>query len=232
MKNSFLSRKLNTAFEHYGQRSVVGLLCMFIFLSFNATAAVISVDDTGGFGIDVLTRDTDQGLDFLDLTLSQGRSFNDVSGEFGIGGDFEGFRYATIDEFIQLANNFGVNPPFVPGNAANIDTDIAELVDFLGVTGSIGPFNRTTWAITSSISPTNPPGRRRIVEFIDEFDSITFQDRISSEVGLAIDVSTVSLNIGSALVRSQPIPEPGTLLLILLGVGSFIGLRQHRKRID
>lgn len=230
MKCSFLITTLSKLFAHCRQQSVIGLLLLLWALPFNASAIVISVDDIGGFGIGALTRDTDQGLDFLDLTLSQGRSFNDVSSEFGVGGDFEGFRYATIDEYIQLANNFGVNPPFVPGNAANIDTDIGELVEFLGVTGSIGPFNRVTWAITSSISPLNP-SERRLVEFIDEFDNTIFSDRISTEVVLSVDVSEENLIYGSALVRAQPIPEPATLILILLGAGSFFGLRSRRSRI-
>ena len=53
-----------------------------------AFAAVISVDHPT-FGPGTLTRDTDQGLDSLDLALSLDRSSNNVSGEFGAGGDFQ-----------------------------------------------------------------------------------------------------------------------------------------------
>lgn len=232
MKNSLIIKKLSTLFDHNRPRSVVGYLCMtMISLSFNATAAIISVDDIGGFGIDALTRDTDQGLDFLDVTLSTGRSFNDVSGELGIGGDFESFRYATLDEVIALANNFGVNPPFVAGNAGFINTDISELVDFLGVNSVIGPFNRKTTAMTSTTHPLIP-GARQMVEFLDEFDNMIFKDRISSEPPFSQGESTENPIRGSYLVRAQPIPEPGTLLLVLVGAASIFGLRLRRKRIE
>lgn len=74
---------------------VIVFSMVFGFISYDASATVMSADDIGGFGIGALTRDTDQGLDFLDVTFSMNRSFNDVSGHFGVGGNFEGFRYAT-----------------------------------------------------------------------------------------------------------------------------------------
>ena len=43
-----------------------------------ASASIQSADDSV-FGVGALTRDTGQGLDFLDLTFSTNRSFNDVS---------------------------------------------------------------------------------------------------------------------------------------------------------
>jgi hypothetical protein len=228
MNISYSIVKLDTLFKQYVQRFVAGFAGSIIFLSFNATAIIISDDDIGGFGVDALTRDTDQGLDFLDVTFSIGRSFNDVSGEFGIGGDFEGFRYASLDEVIGLANNFGVTPPFVGGNTSDINTDIAGLVDLLGATGTNNPvFNRKTVAMTST---SLFPGQQQMVEFLDEFDNTIFQDRISSEPVFAQGEATVSSSVGSYLVRERPIPEPGTLLLVLAGSAGIFGLRQQRKR--
>ena len=66
---------------------------IFTFLStlFQANAAII---DNGSY-----TTDTESGLDWLDVTLSINRSYSDVSSQFGSGGDFEGWRYATGIEF-------------------------------------------------------------------------------------------------------------------------------------
>lgn len=222
---SYSIKKLNAVFRKYAQRLLVGFAGFILLLSFNATAIIISEDDAGGFGIDALTRDTDQGLDFLDVTFSSGRSFNDVSGEFGIGGDYEGFRYATLDEVIELANNFGVNPAFVAGNANDINTDIAGLVDLLGATNT-GMFNRATVAMTST---SLLPGLQQMVEFLDEFDNSIFQDRISSEPVFAQGVATTSPSVGSYLVRAQPVPEPGTIFLVVVGGAGLFGLRQRRK---
>jgi hypothetical protein len=213
--------------DQYTKRITTHLLSLTLLLSFNATAAVISVDDIGGFGPDTLTRDTDQGLDFLDVEFSLGRSFNDVSAEFGVGGDFEGFRYASLEEVINLANNFGVTPAFTPGDAAYIDTDISGLVDMLGETNS-GMFSRQLIGMTGTFAPF--PGTVRQVEFIDEFDDVTFDDRISSEVVFSGLVSESSPIKASYLVRAQPVPEPASIALMLAGASGLLAFRQRRNR--
>lgn len=84
----------------------IAIVSLFVLVS-EVNATVISIDDVV-FGIDSITVDTDQGLEFLDLTLSVNRSFNDISTQFSIGGDFEGFRHATVIEVELLINNFGI----------------------------------------------------------------------------------------------------------------------------
>lgn len=55
--------------------------------------------------------DTTSGFDWLDVTASVNRSYNDVSSQFGIGGLFEGWRYATGLEFNGLVANWtGASP--------------------------------------------------------------------------------------------------------------------------
>lgn len=59
-----------------------------------------------GFNI---TRDTDTGHEWLDVDLSAGRSYADLTGadgsnEFVAGGDFEGFRYATHEQLTGAIN--------------------------------------------------------------------------------------------------------------------------------
>ena len=46
--------------------------------------------------------DTDSGLDWLDVTESVNMSYDYVSSQFSTGGQFEGWRYATGDEFNAL----------------------------------------------------------------------------------------------------------------------------------
>ena len=78
----------------------------------SALAAIEIVNDPAlppsadGFNI---TRDTENQLEWLDVDVSVGRSFEDLTGadgsnEFAPGGDFEGFRYATRLE-LTGANN-------------------------------------------------------------------------------------------------------------------------------
>ncbi len=55
-----------------------------------------------------ITRDTDTGLDWLDVTETRGLSYNQVAAQLGDGGDYEGYRYATMAEWDQLIINFGI----------------------------------------------------------------------------------------------------------------------------
>ena len=54
-----------------------------------------------------INRDTISGLDWLDLTASQGLSMREVREQMGEGGAFQGYRYATMQEFDTLVTNFG-----------------------------------------------------------------------------------------------------------------------------
>ncbi len=73
------------------------ILLTFIF-SFPLYAEII---DNGRF-----TTDTDTGLDWLDVTETVNMSYNDVIKEMGIGGKFEGFRYATAEEFNTFVGHY------------------------------------------------------------------------------------------------------------------------------
>ncbi len=52
-----------------------------------ATAALIAQDDAK-FGPGAITLDTTTGMEWLDLTASTGRSYNEVASQLGVGGDF------------------------------------------------------------------------------------------------------------------------------------------------
>lgn len=55
---------------------------------------------------DTYLTDTDTGMDWLDVSASFNRSYKDVSAQFGSGGDFEGWRYATRTEFHALLDGW------------------------------------------------------------------------------------------------------------------------------
>ena len=56
----------------------------------------------------LITRDTATGLDWLDLTETNNRSFDDVSSKLGAGQEFEGWRYATRDEVAEFWMHLGI----------------------------------------------------------------------------------------------------------------------------
>ncbi len=92
-------------------RNVV-LACLLAFGLCSVTEAVadpiLSVDDAV-FGIDSITRDPNSGLDWLDLTFTAGRSFNDINSQLGLGGEFEGFHHASGADVFTLFTNAGIS---------------------------------------------------------------------------------------------------------------------------
>jgi hypothetical protein len=99
--------------ETMNRRIPAGALAVTLsLLSTSAVAAIVLLNDPSlpasadGFNI---TRDTSTGLDWLDVDVSVGRTFADLTGadgsnEFVAGGDFEGFRYATRVELTGAQN--------------------------------------------------------------------------------------------------------------------------------
>ncbi len=119
----------------FGQNSpVLAMLCsipLVGFLPLDASAALEAATDVS-FGADALTRDTVTGLDWLDVTSSTGRSVVDISGRFGVGQEFEGYRYATITEVLALVNdNTAFTPPAVASGTGTTDTSGGDVLSVL-----------------------------------------------------------------------------------------------------
>ncbi|MEB3211050.1 MAG: right-handed parallel beta-helix repeat-containing protein [Leptolyngbyaceae bacterium] len=98
------------------------------------TSYLFSVDDLS-FGDGAITRDILAGLDWLDVPLSQGRSFLDVADELANGGDFEGFRHATEAEFRTFVINAGIPDINVDvTESSSAFSAFVELTDLVGAT--------------------------------------------------------------------------------------------------
>lgn len=174
------------------------------------SAEVVSVDFLHP-GDGLLTRDTDQRLDFLDATESTNRSFSDVSSEFGLGGDFEGFRYATIAEIGTLINNFGFSPgaSVLPDADASGDLHSDQLsvfVNMVGVTFT-NPGGQAVIGLTSDVGPNGTLWRYDVT---DQFPS-DLDDNTRTWVSQS--PSSAATTMGSWLVRdSTPLLRPRLLI--------------------
>ena len=72
------------------------------------TQAALVVIDLNVSGDGLITLDTDTGLEWLDLTETRNLNYNYVSSQLGLGGQFEGYRYATKNEVDSLFLAFGL----------------------------------------------------------------------------------------------------------------------------
>ena len=186
----------------------LSFLAFSVLFSSPISAQVIEVD-SAIFGPGTLTRDTVQGLDFLDLEDTLGRSFQDVSSELGSGGEFEGFRYATFDEIESLVSNY--NSPATPPGTPRLTALLDVATNLFGSDFSTG--------LSADLGPD---GGIQIVSIIENANSLNANQTIEAAV------DRVSNTTGSFLVTSSSaVPEPNSVSLCAV---LFMGVLARRKK--
>lgn len=188
-------------------------------------ASLIEFDYLPGSGDKKITFDSSSGLEWLDLTATQGRSVYQVEAGFG-GYLADGFRYATGNEVLDLFSSAGVpqgtyydiphilmvqslilklgvthqnNPPS-PGNPFGQQTTY-------GITGDSFPTGFTPWHTYATIGASNSVG--------------------GLGGGAQIFADSEDGAIGSFLVRAATVPEPSSALLAGTGL-LLLALRKRR----
>jgi len=208
-------------------------------------AALIGVSDHGTY-----FSDTQSGLDWLDVTASINRSYNDVSTQFGTGGDFAGWRYATAAEFGAMWDNItgetaGINGP-VQNSTYERGTVIDDVIDLLGDTWHTGYMLTNGYPYCSEsydpcvegdlrdtlglLADTASPGgalhyRARILD--DDRHEEGYVDYL--DTGLSTLPTSTSNFYGSFLVRdTTPVPIPPAIALFASGL---VGIGVLRRKI-
>lgn len=208
------------------QRSMMFLVLLTV--SFGSHAAIVSADH-GVFGVGSLTEDTDQGLAFLEVPLTENNSFNDIILEFGAGGSFEGFRHATRLEVVTLVNNFGFSPGAVEGSdiPGNTGADqLSGLVDLLGVSFTSGTNFRATSGSTSTPFATGVQAGVRLTDFLGS----TRHDVVNASSSVAISQTASNATNGHWLVQeASVVPIPAALPLFLTAIAGLGFLAKRRK---
>jgi hypothetical protein len=85
---------------------------------------------------DLITRDTETGLEWLDLTATENLSYNDIEADVG-GWISLGFRHATGSEVCGLFASHALAPSPCPGSLGGISASgdlVSTLQGFVGVT--------------------------------------------------------------------------------------------------
>jgi hypothetical protein len=195
--------------------------------SSTASGSLIETDDPT-FGIGAITIDTATGSRWLDVSFSQGLSYNQVSEQLGVGGTFAGFRFATSTEVQQLFENAGISA--TDGVYRDEDFEPASsLLDRIGATES-GPLGRAVQAITGDALT---PDSHAIFQVAVKFPPFPNGSRgyaiglDASFVEAALN-SDVSLSRGSWLVKAEAAPEPSSFVLGGVAVAGWLIAKRRR----
>jgi len=166
-----------------------------------------------------LTFDSVSGLEWLDITVTAGLSYNDVAAELGVGGAYEGFSFASSQQVAGLFSAVGLgeipNVPELLGGGEQIQT----LLGYWGVTWDLGTGERTEF-LTS-----NTTGLLAGEHFTGRVFWLDIGDTGVTAEYLARGDDYANITIGSALVRTvSPVPVPTAVWLFssgLIGLISF-----------
>ncbi|MES2294310.1 MAG: PEP-CTERM sorting domain-containing protein [Pseudomonadota bacterium] len=194
-----------------------------IWLGTAASATTLISENDPKFGSGAITLDVSTGIEWLAPKYSLDRSYTDVSGQFGAGGDFEGYRYASNAEITSLFVSVGgvVVDDYTPLNSLAVTT----LQNFLGVTESESFINRLA-GYTGDAYPGIPN-----TEYIFQFN-VDPSNGFGEFRDFTVDDKGTPLNFGgNFLVKNvSAVPEPNVWALIILGFGA-VGFRLRSARV-
>ncbi len=214
--------------------------------SLPSTGALIGVQDHGTY-----FSDTQSGLDWLDVTASVNKSYNYVSTQFGSGGEYEGWQYATAAQFGSMWGNItgealaitGLNQR-APGKRGAI---IGEVIDLLGDTVLSGDlavygapycsadrqncpsnYRAITTGILANPSVIIMGQQYRAYAYIDDNNWSSVSSDIVATDG-SVQAAATSHYFGSFLVRTTyAVPSPS--VIALLGIG-LVGIGFSRRKV-
>jgi len=168
------------------------------------------------------TVDTGTGLEWLDLTETQGLSYNQVLAQTGAGGLFAGYRFAEAYEVETLFDNAGGTGPYL-GSDPSHDAFVPGLLSLWGVTLADPAANLSYFLLADVNTAFDEQYYGQLQETFagDDFARVN--------TGLSRDRNDANALFGSALVRNV-VPVPAAVWLFasaLAGLG-WMGRRQVR----
>jgi hypothetical protein len=192
-----------------------GIVASLFLLTATSVRAVPLVDQGDH------TFDPNTGLRWLDLTLSTNRNYIGVSANFGAGGTFEGYRYATAAEVSTLFANAGLTDSY--NGSPNSEAPLVQaLMLLLGQTipgeASVG--------LTASANPSFPGFRYSGVLALRPWAD---QQIVCSDCTLIPETAGLD-TVGSFLVAGAAAPIPAALPLFATGLGALALLARRRRK--
>lgn len=207
---------------------LLGAVCAcatILVISTGVDAAIISADwQTSGDGL--ITQDTTNGLEWLDLTVTANRIYNDVYAELAPGGEFDGWRYATTDELLGFIDEFDG-----PGS------QVSQIVGYWGelhCANSPGLCTPGEGGASFMYQYNEQVNINMQLGSISNISLIYFGADYINVPGntLGSGSSIASPTKGSALVRGiNPVPVPAAAWLFGSGLIGLVGMARRKKAV-
>lgn len=186
-----------------------------------SSQAAIFATDLSAPGDGLITRDTATNLDWLDWTQGLGFSYQGMLTELQPGGQYDGWRYATVSELHTLMANAGAPDP--GGRTTGNVPAVTAMLGLLGANDFYGFLGAGNTSAAFVHDPANsPPGAFGPfgVLTIETFDS-----PVTAKAGeIGIGLNNVPFGLGHALVRTVPTPGAAALL----GLAGLSACRRRR----
>jgi len=189
------------------------------------------------------------GLDWMDVTPTINQSYDFISSQFGNGGLYNDWRYASSNELYALVTNFAPND-ITNDNAIRTDFtfgSIRPLIQMLGTTLEVDPFgvvnasggtlllDVATSGIVNKDTTVNPfcdvPGSH-CRSTIASYDYIQHFDLYSDGNLDLLDDTESNQFSGSFLVRQSPVPIPTAVWLFGSGLIGLVGMRKKPSKLS
>ena len=208
-------------------KSIIGATCTcLVIVSFNADAELISADWKTS-GDNLITRDSSSGLDWLNLTESTNLSYNYVSSQFDIGGQFEGWRYAKVTEVVALWLEFNIDlSASAPTTSLIIDPNVGIASTFLGNTFE---GNSDVYGVEGFTDAEGSQFASTILGALVDESSVKTEYLTTIRTHGTLDMTRTF--IGSYLVQVSPVPIPSAVWLFGSGLLGLIGLARRKVRV-
>lgn len=202
------------------------LLLLLMFLCNTANASSYNLVDYGTY-----TLDQNSGLEWLDTSFTQGKSYNQVLALLGNGQALEGWRYASYDEFKQIFTSRGYHlngTSDITAVTGKIDNDhfFITLIDLLVATDT-GTDKKDLLGLTSG----DYKNRDEDSQLYGLITSTYVKPTIYSSVSFGrYNDDRSAANLASFLVRvATPVPEPESMAMLFSGL-MFAGWRARKHR--